>query len=270
MLYSEKGMASHSSVLAWRIPGTGEPDGLPSMGSHRVRHDWSDLAAAAADAVLGAAMVKNNDNDHLPRMRQIRMDMRHIHRPTLYSWFMRFLNSHSDFSKKTGPIWIPTLDLKKHEAHSEKVEGFLRAPGLVMAKLGPESSPLVPALWSSPLPELLASVQASSSSSGIAPTHTIWTLMWSGKNQNHEQPLVSYSSCFVTKWVWKTLGFMVLRFRIVDEVLNTWGRNGVLVHRNGNHAESPLYTRLRLFQNCNPSPPPKDQRDLKPCVLDWN
>ena len=40
-------MATHSSVLAWRIPGTGEPDGLPSMGSHRVGHDWSDLAAAA-------------------------------------------------------------------------------------------------------------------------------------------------------------------------------------------------------------------------------
>ena len=41
-------MATHSSVLAWRIPGTWEPDGLPSMGSHRIRHHWSDLAAAAA------------------------------------------------------------------------------------------------------------------------------------------------------------------------------------------------------------------------------
>ena len=41
----EKEMATHSSVLAWRIPGTGEPGGLPSMGSHRVRHYWSDLAA---------------------------------------------------------------------------------------------------------------------------------------------------------------------------------------------------------------------------------
>ena len=41
-------MATHSSVLAWRIPGTGEPGGLPSMGSHRVGHNWSDLAAAAA------------------------------------------------------------------------------------------------------------------------------------------------------------------------------------------------------------------------------
>ena len=46
----EKEMATHSSVLAWRIPGTGEPDGLLSMGSHRVGHDWSDLAAAAAAA----------------------------------------------------------------------------------------------------------------------------------------------------------------------------------------------------------------------------
>ena len=43
----EKEMATHASVLAWRIPGMGEPGGLPSMGSHRVRHDWSDLAAAA-------------------------------------------------------------------------------------------------------------------------------------------------------------------------------------------------------------------------------
>ena len=39
-------MATHSSVLAWRIPGTGEPGGLPSMGSHRVGHNLSDLAAA--------------------------------------------------------------------------------------------------------------------------------------------------------------------------------------------------------------------------------
>ena len=45
----EKEMATHSSVLARRTPGTGEPGGLPSMGSHRVGHDWSDLAAAAGD-----------------------------------------------------------------------------------------------------------------------------------------------------------------------------------------------------------------------------
>ena len=45
-------MATYSSVLAWRIPGMEEPGGLPSMESHRVRHNWSDLAAAAARLVI--------------------------------------------------------------------------------------------------------------------------------------------------------------------------------------------------------------------------
>ena len=49
----EKDMATHSSVLAWRIPGTEEPGGLPSMGLHRVGHDWSDSAAAAAAGARG-------------------------------------------------------------------------------------------------------------------------------------------------------------------------------------------------------------------------
>ena len=48
--YLEKEMATHSSVLAWRILGTGEPGGLPSVGSHRVGHDCSNLVAAAAAA----------------------------------------------------------------------------------------------------------------------------------------------------------------------------------------------------------------------------
>ena len=54
----EKEMATHSSILAWRIPGMGEPRGLPSMGSHRVGHDWSDLAAAAA-----GQNIKDNNRD---------------------------------------------------------------------------------------------------------------------------------------------------------------------------------------------------------------
>ena len=55
----EKAMATHSSILAWRIPGTGEPGGLPSMGSHGVGHNWSDLAAAAAAAgMLGKLTIK--------------------------------------------------------------------------------------------------------------------------------------------------------------------------------------------------------------------
>ena len=46
-------MATHSSVLAWRIPETGEPGGLPSMGSHRVGHDWSDLVVVVAFYLFG-------------------------------------------------------------------------------------------------------------------------------------------------------------------------------------------------------------------------
>ena len=51
-------MATHSSVLAWRIPGMAEPGGLPSMGSHRIGHDWSDLAAAELDKSKLCAFVQ--------------------------------------------------------------------------------------------------------------------------------------------------------------------------------------------------------------------
>ena len=53
----EKAMATHSSVLAWRIPRMVEPGGLPSMGSHRVGHDWSDLAAAAAAELWSSELI---------------------------------------------------------------------------------------------------------------------------------------------------------------------------------------------------------------------
>ena len=57
----EKEMATHSTVLAWRIPGTGEPGGLLSMWSHRVGHDWSDLAAA----VEGRALIFSCENSKI-------------------------------------------------------------------------------------------------------------------------------------------------------------------------------------------------------------
>ena len=56
-------MATHSSVLAWRIPGTGEPSGLQSMGSHRVRHDWSNLTAAAVAANLESEVKGRGEGD---------------------------------------------------------------------------------------------------------------------------------------------------------------------------------------------------------------
>ena len=55
-------MATHSSVLAWRIPGMGEPGGLPSMESHRVRHDWSDLAAVAVKAIVFLVVIFGYEN----------------------------------------------------------------------------------------------------------------------------------------------------------------------------------------------------------------
>ena len=56
-------MATHSSVLAWRITGMGEPGGLPSMWSHRVGHDWSDLAAA--DSILKSRDITLSTEVHL-------------------------------------------------------------------------------------------------------------------------------------------------------------------------------------------------------------
>ena len=58
----EKEIATHSCILAWRIPGTGEPGGLPSMGSHRVGHDWSDLEAAAAATWGQETFLKRRNN----------------------------------------------------------------------------------------------------------------------------------------------------------------------------------------------------------------
>ena len=55
----EKEMATHSSVLAWRLSGKGEPGGLPSMGSHRVGYNWRDLAAAAAASAVVAKSCLN-------------------------------------------------------------------------------------------------------------------------------------------------------------------------------------------------------------------
>ena len=66
-------MATHSSILAWRIPGTGETGGLLSMGSHRVGHDWSDLAVAAAAAAehVGADFCVNMSLNPLGKLLEV-------------------------------------------------------------------------------------------------------------------------------------------------------------------------------------------------------
>ena len=77
---------THSSVLAWRIPGTGEPDGLPSLGSHRVGHDWSDLAAAA----VGIKKIYNltcSDLSIHPWEHYHNQDSEHIYHSQMFPYF---------------------------------------------------------------------------------------------------------------------------------------------------------------------------------------
>ena len=91
----EKEMAIHSSVLAWRIPGTGEPGGLPSMGSHRVGHDWSDLAAAAAAIQL---KWEDTESSTTPSLN------------SLWSWWAFVTSREIQISSRL----ITILDLKKY------------------------------------------------------------------------------------------------------------------------------------------------------------
>ena len=72
-----KEIATHSSVLAWRIPGMGSLGGLPSMGWHRVRHDWSDLAAAAA-SVLAWEIPQTEESGRPWGHKRVRWDQRTI------------------------------------------------------------------------------------------------------------------------------------------------------------------------------------------------
>ena len=94
----EKEMATHSSVFAWRIPGMGKPGGLPSMGSHRVGHDWSNLAAAAAAAMYQVCGT-------LPA--------------SFFSWFSLLMSTHSYFKPEASlgawkqfdchpKLWVPS------------------------------------------------------------------------------------------------------------------------------------------------------------------
>ena len=106
----EKEMATHSSVLAWRIPGTGKPGRLPSIGSHRVRHDWSDLAAAAEylkHAGFCAGTVDRNKN-------------KSRYSCSKSSWWWERQTNNSNLC---SGLWIsPGLGPERH-GNPEKVEG---------------------------------------------------------------------------------------------------------------------------------------------------
>ena len=90
----EKEMKTHSSALAWRIPGTGEPGGLPSLGSHRVGQDWSDLAAVAAAAISEKPCATNTN------------------RPT---WKLK---TPADYQHPQPDMWVQKLPNDSHLQHS--------------------------------------------------------------------------------------------------------------------------------------------------------
>ena len=98
-------MATHSSVLAWWIPGMVEPGGLPSMGSHRVGHDWSDLAAVAA---AKRKLLKNSmlscrlEFEHSRKLWNTTLSIQFIQR----LWQLRILKS----CKSSGELYIKTFN----------------------------------------------------------------------------------------------------------------------------------------------------------------
>ena len=104
----EKEMAIHSGVLAWRIPGTGEPGGLPSMGSHRVGHDWSDLAVAKALQMVTVAM-KLKDVCSLEE--KLWPNIHHVKKQSHY--FTNKGPSSQSYGFSSSHIWMWELDYRE-------------------------------------------------------------------------------------------------------------------------------------------------------------
>ena len=100
----EKEMTTHSCVLAWRIPGTGEPGGLQSMVSHRVRHDWSESAAAAAAAVaLLYISLRFNLNFLIKKKYAVKVG--HSFSPKEQASFMAAVTICSDFGAQSNKVY---------------------------------------------------------------------------------------------------------------------------------------------------------------------
>ena len=101
----EKEMATHSSIFAWRIPRMAEPGRGPSMGSHRVGHDWSDLAAAAAyfNKNLKTGLIK--DCILWSRNIFVRSQYKTFHHSAL-PYFIKGINIHKAFKTPHNPIFV--------------------------------------------------------------------------------------------------------------------------------------------------------------------
>ena len=109
----EKEMATHSSVLAWRIPGTEKSGGLLSMGSHRVGHDWSDLATAAAGMIFDLTRSYQGNV-----FTQLCMTSTGTYLPKEHICICPVLNYiHSNETKFTVIVWSTLLTIRLHYFH---------------------------------------------------------------------------------------------------------------------------------------------------------
>ena len=114
----EKEMATHSSVLAWRIPETGEPGRLPSMGSHRVRHDWSNLAVAADSVILSEASQTWKEKYHMTPLicgiqkEMIQMNLTYKTKTNSQTWKMNILLLGEGTVRDFGKVMYILLCLK--------------------------------------------------------------------------------------------------------------------------------------------------------------
>ena len=130
-------MATHSGVLAWRIPGMAEPGGLPSIGSHRDGHDWSDLAAAPAAA---AKTFKPTSEDHFTEMLEkiflhgwhewhiriyltkiLWMGQNDIRRDDLYLWAWQSSESYLDSSDVQSCVCVCVCVCVGHSVMSDSL-----------------------------------------------------------------------------------------------------------------------------------------------------
>ena len=97
-------MATHSSVLAWRVPVMGEPGGLPSMGLHRVGHEWSNLAAAAVKAMVFPVVMCGCESWTIKKAEHWRIDAFELwcwRRPLRVTWTAR--RSNQSILKEISP-----------------------------------------------------------------------------------------------------------------------------------------------------------------------
>ena len=131
-------MSIHSSVLAWRIPGLGEPGGLPSMGSHRIRHNWSDLAVATPLYVVWESLlISQIQNQGKPATV---MQPRH---KRLVQWLLPTLQSHPPTQRPLPSQHLCSGFCSKHHPNRLKQEDWQgRITRRFQASPQDQSSPL--------------------------------------------------------------------------------------------------------------------------------